>query len=461
MDASMGKTVSSDYVAKHGSLVTGGVVLNQFKLDEIEDDMGAGTGRFELDTGNTAANVFIEGGFRYRWAWLDRQPIVESLPNSVNLLEDRLRLAREKEILKSREAERKRAELDAMKAEDTNRPKRAAELAALLQEQGVLSGEVRRIEGQIEAQRKEERDLGAAIEQARSHLKRLERDLAQVSANLADAPDAPTDDAAKAARRALELEERTASLRVEHQREDLKELEDRKKGLERREAQEVWERSRNLPSYFSFPSWWRTQGMMAFLPNDWSLRMGFAFVDGADQNAAAIAGSSDLYAELDMGWNLLQWATSIESERAPLRGSVNLEFGTSWATDRDILDVHSRWFLGPAFVFGLPFRLLEDDQGQAAPIAEFIARIGAVSVETPEYLNGNTSEIEVRHGVAEFEDGFGLGFDMEINIPLSKRLGYLMARSKLNGGFDPNPWTLTLGYTIPLSTLWEGLRGGK
>lgn len=38
-------------------------------------------------------------------------------------------------------------------------------------------------------------------------------------------------------------------------------------------------------------------------------------------------------------------------------------------------------------------------------------------------------------------------------MPLSPTAGYVFLRGALNSGFDPNPWSLSFGYTIPLSTM--------
>jgi hypothetical protein len=67
--------------------------------------------------------------------------------------------------------------------------------------------------------------------------------------------------------------------------------------------------------------------------------------------------------------------------------------------------------------------------------------------------------VETQDGVPEFEGKWGFGLDMELNIPVTRDLGYVVARGTLNAGFDPNPWSLQIGYTIPLSTLVRGLTG--
>jgi hypothetical protein len=50
---------------------------------------------------------------------------------------------------------------------------------------------------------------------------------------------------------------------------------------------------------------------------------------------------------------------------------------------------------------------------------------------------------------------------VELNVPITERLGYLVARGHMNSGFDPNPWFIQLGYTIPLSSLVSSFTSGS
>ena len=68
-DATVGQTEESDYTAKHFWLLSGAVILNPFT---IKADSNSSTGLVLDKEASTTAHAFIEGGFRYRWAWLDR-----------------------------------------------------------------------------------------------------------------------------------------------------------------------------------------------------------------------------------------------------------------------------------------------------------------------------------------------------------------------------------------------------
>jgi hypothetical protein len=201
-------------------------------------------------------------------------------------------------------------------------------------------------------------------------------------------------------------------------------------------------------------------------------RMGFAFEDDTD-GAAGIAGGSDFYIEAVTGLNLLRWTSRTNAPQdTPTRFALNFEPALSVSTDRDLVDTHTRLFLGPSLVIGFPFRLIEKKEeadGNAKgesdslapdPVGELMFRVGGVRVETPQFVDDDGRTIEVKNEVADFDTEWGVGFDAEVNLPVTKSLGYLTARGSINMNMDPNPWSLTLGYTIPLSQFQKVLLGG-
>lgn len=74
--------------------------------------------------------------------------------------------------------------------------------------------------------------------------------------------------------------------------------------------------------------------------------------------------------------------------------------------------------------------------------------------------SGSTDRfVRVKNEVANFESKWGFGIDVEINVPISKELGYLFVRGTTNHVFDPNPWGAVIGYTLPLNSILGKLRG--
>lgn len=412
MAAALGKSVQSDYVAKHFTLLFGGVVLNQFKISET------GTGadkQLFLDDGSTDAKAFIEGGFRWRWAWLDRDSLLTAMMrdsraqdeyNAVALATDRRKAAQQ--ALRGAEATAKAA---ALKAAASQEEDDAPAAAAPEPRTGTVAEENK---GDQDAIAEAATDLAAARiaeARARAALTTKARDLIKVD---------------------------TGQLTP-------------------------WSRFYSLGSRIDELGWF------ALIPDDYVTRLGFVFDSDSSNDAISTVGSSDVYTELGIGWNLVRWSfpTRDESE-PPIRGALNLEFDGMAFTDDQINDVHGRGIGGLAFVFGVPLTFTSSDPRDEvdptvvpnAPVAELVTRLGAVIAETPQFVNKSTNELVNEHGNAAYEAEWGFGLDIELNVPITERLGYLMARAQVNSGFDPNPWFISLGYTIPLSTMASAITSG-
>lgn len=151
-----------------------------------------------------------------------------------------------------------------------------------------------------------------------------------------------------------------------------------------------------------------------------------------------------------------------------------MEFALDAGSDRALSDIHERILVGPAIVFGVPMnRLLssnEENNGGAAadgnterseeaPIIELTMRGGYLRTEIPRFTSDDTREVDVKNDVPDFEGETGWGLDMEVNIPVSEKAGYIILRSTLDMGFDPNPWSAQVGYTIPISTFFSAISG--
>lgn len=137
-------------------------------------------------------------------------------------------------------------------------------------------------------------------------------------------------------------------------------------------------------------------------------------------------------------------------------------------TDTSINDVHGRGIIGLGFALGVPIqfgepdldRLIDDRSLSTQSVVEMLLRIGAVNTEVPAFANKTTNELKTTRGTIDYRNDWGFGMDLELNVPISEKLGYIIARGQINADFDPNPWFIQLGYTIPLSTFVEGVTGG-
>jgi hypothetical protein len=206
------------------------------------------------------------------------------------------------------------------------------------------------------------------------------------------------------------------------------------------------------------------------VPDDWTVRLGFVFDSNTSSNdVVSTVGASDVYGELGVGWNLIEWSFPTSSiAREPLRGTINLDLDGMFFTDENINDVHGRGIFGPSFVFGIPVKYTTPDPRQQVdptvvendPVIELLARLGAVVAEVPQFKSKDTDELKSEHNQVLYSADWGLGLDVEFNVPITQKLGYIMARGQINAFFDPNPWFISLGYTIPLSTITSAITTG-
>lgn len=209
-------------------------------------------------------------------------------------------------------------------------------------------------------------------------------------------------------------------------------------------------------------------GWKLLVPDDWTVRLGFAAGSSTPSGAAALAGAGDFYIEAGFGWNLARFTlddTAVTDGglgflSAPIRGAFSLEGITTWNNDPDLNDIHQRWFGGASVSLGVPISVRERKLAEPVRVWEVMIRIGAAGVEIPDYLNSSTNEVKVRNQLPDFlESKIGVGLDAELNVPVS--IGYLTFRGTMNSGFDPNPWTATVGYTLPLSGIVDIVTGGS
>lgn len=409
----LGASVGSDYVAKHFSLLIGAVVLSPFEFTDPDAGGNNAGKKFVLNSGDATARAFLEGGFRYRWAWLDRLPEIEirrqeALRRAPQDLRRKLEAAQQNLVLAQ-------AELKARKGEQQRFNAAAAAGDGAV---GALAVQKRALDDQVAAGENVVAEKQILLARARQEI--------LVGAET--------------------------------------------------KAYQAWDAHQEQGSYFGPRYLWSKKAWFSLLPDDWEARMGFVFDGSSDTTTSTVVGGSDLYAQVAMGWNILRWSLpTISPEETPIRGAIDLEGALSLVTDSKFTDVHERYLIGPSLVFGIPLiwtTPAEDEEDDstaetgarrehvALPIIEIVTRAGAVNVDTPRFVPNAGREVRVEQGAPAYRGRWGFGLDMEINVPITRSLGYLVARGSLNAGFDPNPWSLQLGYTIPLSTLAQGLTAG-
>ena len=366
LESTFGVATQTDYAAKHFSVNVGAVILNQF---QITKEPAENPTRFFLGDGSTEEQIFLEGAFRYRWAWLDRLPI---------------------------------------------------QAKTSVQQDAANAAVIRRTNEYTTASRS-----GTPLEagRARKNWVRALKDY---------------DELAKVERaKATE-------------------------GMSRTLKRTVPKRARGLT--VSFPGSWIAaenpdgETAAAWLPpDDWTIRLGYAFSSQDSKSADEIVGASDLYGELTMGWNLLRWTMQqSDPSDTPIRGTASFETSMFFYTDKAIVDLHERVLVGLSLAVGVPIGSHQTDESgkqTPAPIAEVVTRFGPVYADLPKFDNPDERLLESRNRFPDYRGDVGFGFDLEMNVPVTKSLGYVTLRGSMNAGFDPNLWNLFIGYTVPIGNL--------
>jgi hypothetical protein len=497
LNSMFGQTVGSDYVAKHFSLIFGVIVLDPFDFNsptpapsngqgagEDSSSSGASTPKqfFLDDGGDPEVRAFLEGGVRYRWAWLDRLGVGaipadgkrdHACPSTLTKIEEG------KDTLETAAKARKVAE---DKVEETEA--RIAELVDELTDDAPPRGANARAE--LASLRRDLRVQKKAVEEAKENEKRAE-----------EAVEAAEDLAEKDTKRYYERQWKLSQ-----------------EGVPVQLLCSMWQRRRPVPSHcpddvstapvnvdpnaddWDLQWWWSR----CLLPGDFQARVGYVFDGGSPAGLSSLASGSNVYGDLIGGINLIRASMPTSSpEETPVRASVNLEGLISLTTDTDSVDVHGRYLVGPALAVGVPLLRLPqpandkggddekddaDDEKDDADrddadtkndskaadssdlpkpggIVEMVARLGAVNIDVPSFKNHKTREVETENDLPDFSGEWGLGLDLELNIPIAERAGYITARASINEFITPAPWGVQLGYTIPLSTLTGLVTGGQ
>lgn len=194
---------------------------------------------------------------------------------------------------------------------------------------------------------------------------------------------------------------------------------------------------------------------------DFQGRFSYTFKQADEATAATIVGAGDFAAEISLAKHL--WRAQFDENQSA--HSLNLEVSYGAITDRKILDVHSRLFLGLSYVVGMnePLTIVhreskpsDNDSRQISRRVLYVARIGAVSLEEPEFENTTNRVVRFSRGLPEFSPRVGYGFESELYFPVFKQ-SFITAGGRIYGNFTPNQWAVYLGYTMPIAPLFQAI----
>jgi len=194
----------------------------------------------------------------------------------------------------------------------------------------------------------------------------------------------------------------------------------------------------------------RNFAAMFLVPDNYAVRLGFSPGSNSPSGAAAVAGGGNFYIETGVGfdWIRVLYPSGVE----PMRVTAGPEVMATFSNDPDQDDFRQRVLAGAHLTTGIP--ISDNDER----VAELVVRAGWVYVDVPDYINSTSRQIRSKNDVPAFNGEFGFGLDVEVNVPILKELGYIFLRATTNHAVDPNPWTTTIGYTIPIDQLVSMVR---
>jgi|GEM_PF-5235109 len=180
---------------------------------------------------------------------------------------------------------------------------------------------------------------------------------------------------------------------------------------------------------------------------DFELRGGFAFA-GTSRDASTIVGGGDGYAALSLGLPVYREWLAAEQGSYPTIFTVNIpEAEVAFVSSRNAGDIHTDWAVGIGTAWGIPL------SPQNKRKVEVLGLFGYSQVEQPRLAPGTTTLIVNAAGFPEFNPQPALMFKVETRVPIG-RTGYLSLGGRYyNSNGDPDPWSMSLGYTISLEAL--------
>lgn len=189
-------------------------------------------------------------------------------------------------------------------------------------------------------------------------------------------------------------------------------------------------------------TWW-----IDWVPDDYEFRLGLVATGGDGESAGTVTpGAGDAYGEVGVGYQLFRVLGNDS-----VQNTFNIEGLYGFTTDIGAQDIHDYLGIGVASVWSI--KNVQDRMIQIF----FGAYAGRV--ETPAFANDDDLVIEQDRGLAEFDDEFAITFRGDVHIPVLKT-SYVSLSGRFHQGFeDLNPWSISLGYTIPFATLMGLAKG--
>lgn len=182
-------------------------------------------------------------------------------------------------------------------------------------------------------------------------------------------------------------------------------------------------------------------------------RIGFAS-SNSDPSGAVVAGAGDAYLEVSAGPSWM-----IPNDDNDDRISVGIEALGGLVTDKGSQSIHNYYGFGPVISVGIPFKTKSNDIEHNRKV-EIVGGIYKGWADMPKFKGEDTLEVEVKNKLPVFESQESVITRGEAHIPVGQA-GFLIISGKyytfLNKRGTVSPWTVSLGYTIPIEKFADGI----
>lgn len=191
------------------------------------------------------------------------------------------------------------------------------------------------------------------------------------------------------------------------------------------------------------------------VPDDYEARLRFVNNTTVDSQATAVGG--DIAVETLVGWNLvgigLYDAATLAADPALKkrpRGTLNLEFGTGFHTDRDVIDTHGYVVVGLGTVWAFPMQISDSTYRTATVYTGLY--YGAF--DYPQLDIDDVQYIDARRPA--FNSLGSIGARIDAAIPISGSLDAIAGVRYWDAiGSDdaPESWSVFVGVSIPIGKI--------
>lgn len=195
---------------------------------------------------------------------------------------------------------------------------------------------------------------------------------------------------------------------------------------------------------------------------DGDFRIGFVST-GKDSSGAVVSGAGDAYVELSIApaniWPKQDYpdpnkGQSIHDTPVISYHIVLPEFFGGLVTDKGAQAIHYYGGVGPAIVFGAPY--LDNRKVEA------LTGLYYGVTQSPQFVDNDTREVESRNDLPSFKSFPSWIWRADVNLPMGDsgflsfkgRFSYLTDR---NDSGHINPWTVSIGYTIPPDVIFDSI----